>query len=242
MSFVQDVLPCGCNHYFSGKIDSSNSIMGMIMKNKMNSIVLLALLFIGSPILFYTIGNQPRRTLLKEFFSILTILSFSLMLAQFFLARTNRKLVSEHSIRSIITTHKVIGYMFLPVLLIHPLLVIIPRFFESGVSGTDAFVQMITTLSSPGILLGICAWSLAFILGATCILRIKLSLTYKTWRLTHGILAILFIIFASWHAIDLGRHITSPFAYVIVFTALIGVLPLLTTYIFQSPMALSVKK
>ncbi len=212
------------------------------MKNKMNSSLLLAFLFIGSPILFYTSGNHLRRTLLQEFFSILTLLSFSLMLAQFYLARTNRKLASEHSIRSIITTHKIIGYMFLSVLLLHPFLVIIPRFLEPGIGGIDAFVQMTTTLSSPGILLGICAWSLAFILGATCILRIKLHVTYKTWRLTHGVLAILFIVVASWHAIDLGRDITSPFAYGIVFAVLIGVLPLLTTYIFQSPMALSVKK
>ena len=212
------------------------------MKNKINSILLLILLFIGTPIVFYTTGNYPRRTLLQEFFSILTLLSFSLMLAQFFLARTNRKLVSEHSIRSIITTHKIIGYMFLSVLLLHPFLVIIPRFLEPGIGGVDAFVQMTTTLSSPGIVLGIFAWSLAFILGTTCLLGKKLSLTYKTWRLTHGIWAILFIVVASWHAIDLGRHITSPFAYVIVFAALIGVLPLLTTYIFQSPMALSVKK
>lgn len=212
------------------------------MRNKLYSTLPFILVFIGMPVVFYIAGNYPRRTISKEFFSILTILSFSFMLAQFSLARTNRKLVGDYSLRNILTTHKIIGYIFLLVLLIHPFLIILPRFYEAGISGTDAFVQMITTLNSQGILLGLCAWLLAFILGMTSLLRAKLPLTYKTWRLFHGVLAIFFVIIASLHAIDLGRHITAPFAYFIGIVAISGVLPLLSTYIFQSPIAFGVKK
>ena len=46
--------------------------------------------FIGLPVLFYLLGDAPRRSYLKEGLSILTLVSFSLMLGQFFLARSNR--------------------------------------------------------------------------------------------------------------------------------------------------------
>ncbi|KEO61659.1 hypothetical protein [Thioclava indica] len=58
--------------------------------------------FVGLPILFYVMGDAPRRSLLKEVISIATFLSFGVMIGQFFLARSNTVLLgcsSRHRCR-----------------------------------------------------------------------------------------------------------------------------------------------
>lgn len=206
------------------------------------TILTLAVLFIGLPVFLYATGSFPRRTILKESISILTIMAFFLMLAQFFLARTNRRVLSGYRVSSIITIHKVLGYVFLSVLLVHPFLIVVPRYFESGIDSMEAFITIITSFNSLGIVLGICAWCLMLILGVTSFLRKKLPLRYKNWRLIHGIFAILFIILASWHAIDLGRHATLTVSTYLVVAAMSGILLLLKSYIARSPMEQGVNK
>lgn len=190
--------------------------------------------FIVLPIFLYATGDFQRRTLLKETISIVVILSFSLMLAQFFLARTNRRMLSGYSMGRVITIHKVLGYSLISVLLVHPFLLVVPRYFESGVDPVDAFITIISTVNTLGVGLGICAWFLMLILGITSLMRKKIPLTYKRWRLLHGLLAVPFIILASWHALNLGRHASSLLTvYVVVFAAS-GIFLLFKTYIMPS--------
>jgi predicted ferric reductase len=44
------------------------------------------------------------------------------------------------------------------------------------------------------------------ILLGTALFRKRIPLSYKNWVTVHRWLAIAFIIFACWHALDLGRH------------------------------------
>lgn len=244
MSFMQDVLPGGCHHNFTGKIDTSNCIMGLIMKEQTEKrgIFLLAALFIGLPLLFYATGDVPRRTVLKESISILTILAFCLILAQFFVTRSSYRMLRGYRWKTIVKVHKILGYTFLGVLLVHPFLIVVPRYFESGIDSMEAFVKIITAINSPGIVLGICSWFLLLILGITSFLRNRLPLRYKTWKLFHVVLAICFTALASWHAIEIGRHTTQLFSFYVVLAAVSGVLPLLNAYIFQSSIEQGVNK
>lgn len=198
--------------------------------------VLLPAILVGLPIFFYVTGDFPRRTLLKESISILSILAFCLMVAQFFLARSNNTIPSGLKLGKVIKIHKFIGYIFTAVLLLHPLLIVVPRYFEAGVDSMDALFTIITTFSSRGVVLGIISWCLMFILAVTSLFRNKLPLTYKTWRISHGILAIFFISTASWHAIDLGRHTDQLLSCYIIVLVVSGVLPLLKSYVAQSPL------
>ena len=163
------------------------------------------LAFTGMPLLIWALGSFPARPVLNESLSVITILAFSQMIGQFFWARTNRAAVADLRMRKIIKYHKIIGYTFVIVLLFHPVLVVVPKFFESGVAPADAFITMITTLNQD-VVLGITAWCLLLILGITALVRKKLPMKYETWRVFHGILAILFISIAAWHVIDLGRY------------------------------------
>jgi predicted ferric reductase len=193
------------------------------------------LIFIGLPVLFWALGDTPRRSNLKEAISILTLVAFSMMLAQFYLARTNRQILKEHKMSKVINWHKVIGYTFVGVLLFHPILIVVPRYFESGVEPKEAFTTMITSFDNYRIILGMIAWGLMLIIGITSMFRDKLPMSYLTWRVIHGILSAIFIGTATWHATSLGRHAGNPMSVFMIIVATGGVLLLLKTYFTKSP-------
>lgn len=190
------------------------------------SILVLA----GIPLLVWTMGNLPDRSLLKDIISGLAILAFWQMIGQFFLARTNRVAVEELTMSNVVKYHKIIGYTFTIGLLVHPILLVVPRFFESGVSPVDAFLTIITTFTSQGVVLGIIAWCLMLTLGITSLARKKLPMRYTTWRYFHGILAMMFIAIAAWHVIDLGRHSTLTMSTFIAILTIWGVFLLVKSY------------
>ena len=198
--------------------------------NRIGAIVV----FIGLPILFWSLSEVPRQSVLREVISIITLLAFSFMLLQFYLSRINRPMLKEYNMGKVLKWHKTLGYIFVVVLLIHPFLVILPRYFESGINPGDAFMTMITTFSSPGIIMGMIAWGLMFLIGLTSLIRKILPLSYKTWRLIHGILAIAFIITATLHVLKLGRHIDKSLSVFIIILAAGGVFLLIRTYILSN--------
>ena len=191
------------------------------------------LVFTGIPLLLvFAIGTFPERSLLKEALSVITILALFQLIGQFFWARSNRSAVSKLTMGKVLKYHKYIGYTFISIMLFHPLYVVVPRFFEAGVSPIDAFITMITTLNQ-GVVLGIIAWCLMLVLGVTSLVRNTLPIHYKSWRVLHGILAMLFVSIAVWHAIDLGRHASLAMSIVLSMLTAGGILLLLKTYIIK---------
>ena len=196
------------------------------------------LVFAGVPLLICAIGNLPERTILKEALSLITILAFFQMMGQFFWSRTNRYAVENFRMSKVIKYHKIIGYTFVCILLVHPVLLVVPRLFEPGVAPVDAFITIITTLNQ-GVVLGIIAWCLLLVLGITSLARKKLPMKYKTWRVFHGILAILFILVATWHVIDMGRHSSLVTSLFISILTVSGILLLLKTYTLKKSKKIS---
>ncbi|MRT93524.1 ferric reductase-like transmembrane domain-containing protein [Ancylomarina sp. 16SWW S1-10-2] len=193
-----------------------------------------AAIFLGLPILFFVLGDFPERSILKNGLSLLTIIAFCMMLAQFYLARSNKNILKAHKMGKIVKYHKFIGYTFIAILFFHPFLIMLPRYFEAGVDPIDAFTTIITTFDSTGVILGIIAWCLMLVIGISSLIRNNMGMTYKTWRVFHGILSIAFLVIASWHVIDLGRHINSSMTIYIIILAGIGILLLLKTYFIKS--------
>ncbi|NCA84482.1 MAG: FAD/NAD(P)-binding:oxidoreductase [Clostridia bacterium] len=190
--------------------------------------------FIALPMLICSLGDFPRRTILKETISLLFIFSFFMMLMQFYLSRANRNILQGHKIGKVIKWHKVLGYVFVNVLLIHPFLIVVSRYFEAGITPKDAFIELLSNFSQHGLWLGLTAWILMFIIGLTSLFRNKLPFSYKTWRLIHGYLSIAFILTAALHVVEMGRHINRPMYWLIAILSISGVALLLKTYIFKS--------
>ena len=188
------------------------------------------LAFTGIPLLLiWTMGNSLERSPLKEALSVITILALFQLIGQFYWARTNRSAVRSLTMAKVLRYHKCIGYTFVLVMIFHPLYVLVPRFLEAGVSPVDAFITMITTLNV-GVVLGMIAWCLMLVSGVTSFARNTLPMKYKSWRFMHGILAILFVSTAVWHAIDLGRHSSLVMSIVLSVLTVGGIVILLQTY------------
>lgn len=118
------------------------------------------------------------------------------------------------------------------VLLSHPLLIVVPRFFEAGISPRQAFVTMISA-GTPGITTGMAAWILLLLIVVLSVLRKRIPLSYQYWRKLHGLMSMMFIILAAYHSIYLGRHIDLVFAGYIVILVIAGMSLLLQQYIHE---------
>lgn len=198
------------------------------------NIMLGIMIFIGLPMLFYSLGDAPRRSLLKEAISIITLLAFSLMLGQFFLARSNEAVINLFDRKQIQNVHKAIAYPALIIFLFHPFLIVFPRYFEAGVDPVDALLTMLTSIDNWGIILGMVAWVLLVIIAVTAIFRMRLikryKIKYRDWRKFHGYLTVGFVVLAIWHAIELGRHTDWIMALFFIALATAGVTLLFRLY------------
>lgn len=210
--------------------------MGVIVSRDLKTInvILGILIFIGLPVLLYILGDAPRRSLLKEAISLITLLTFSLMLGQFFLARSNEAVINLFNRKHIQNVHKAIAYPALIIFLVHPFLIVFPRYFEAGVDPVDALLTMLTSFDSRGILLGMVAWALLVIIALTAIFRMRLikryKIKYRDWRKIHGYLTVAFVVLAIWHAIELGRHTDRIMAAFFIALAIAGITLLFRLY------------
>ena len=202
-------------------------------KIKIYNWIAAIIVFIALPVLIYSLSDFARRTLLKEVISLLTILAFFAMIAQFYLSRANKNMLTSHKMAKVVKWHKVLGYIFVSVLLIHPFLIVLPRYFEAGISPNNAFTELLSNFNMKGLILGLTAWILMLVIGLTSIFRGKLPFSYKTWRVIHGYLSVAFILTAALHVVDMGRHINETMAWLIAILSVTGVVMLLRTYIFK---------
>ena len=196
-------------------------------KFKNNFYYQLVIIFVGLPLFIWAAETLPSRTLLKESLSVLTILAFSQMIGLFYMSRINGSAVKMTRYSQLIKWHRGIGYSAVIILILHPFLLVLPRFFEAGIDPQEALVTLLTTVNRQGVVLGLIAWCLLLTLGITSLVRKRLPISYKTWRVIHGILTMLLIVSAAWHAIDLGRHSSPAMSVFIVLLAAGGVLLLL---------------
>lgn len=210
--------------------------MGLIMKKESNIFKLFPLIiaFIAVPLLLWALGNFPNRNTLMETLSLMSILGFTLLLSQFFLSRINKSLVKDIRMVNVLKIHKFFGYVFVSILLLHPFFIIVPKFFDDGLTPGDAFIKMITTMDSLGVVLGLIAYATMIILLVTAFFRFKMHLKYRTWRSLHGYLAMLFVLTATWHVISLGRHSNTSFSIYYVLMVVGGIYYLLKTYLFKT--------
>lgn len=204
----------------------------MSTNNKFLYTFISIIFFIALPSLFFVLAEVSQRTVLKDSISIFTILAFFILIGQFYLSKINEGVKELFKIAKVIKIHKIIGYVFVPILLIHPFLIVVPRFFEVGADPIESFIKMITTFDNLGVILGLVTWVLMLTLGLTSMFRNKMKMTYKSWKILHGVLSFTFIAVASWHAIDIGRHFSLSMSILIIVLCFLGSLLLLKSYIF----------
>ncbi|MBN2906698.1 MAG: ferric reductase-like transmembrane domain-containing protein [Rhodobacteraceae bacterium] len=196
-------------------------------------------LLVLMPLGLYFVADVPRRSLLKEALSLLTIVSFVAVIAQLFLARSDRAVNLLFKAPTVQRIHRIVGYGAIAVLALHPFLIVLPRYFEAGVRPLDALVTMLTTFESLGVVLGLIAWGLMMLLGVMALFRMRLirrfGLRYRGWRAVHGGLAAVFLITALWHAMALGRHTGLMLGGFLIALAATGLGLLARLYLLERP-------
>ena len=189
--------------------------------------------FVALPLLAYGTDNFPRQAVYKEALSIVTLLAFFSTVLQFFLSRANAGTVKLFKAARLISRHKLFGYLASSLLLLHPFTIILPRFFEAGVTPTDALITLLTSFHSKGVLLGMVAYLLLLFLAILSLLRQRLPFSYRTWRTIHGLTSVAFLFTASFHVIILGRHSSLLMSLLIAVLALIAISLLLRLYLIN---------
>ncbi len=92
-------------------------------------------------------------------------------LGQFFLARSNQALLRLFKPRQVQKVHKTIACCAIGIIILHPVLIVLPRAHEGGIKPWDAFITMITDFGNLGIVLGLVAWGLLAGPGVTVFFR-----------------------------------------------------------------------
>ncbi|MDC7242622.1 MAG: ferric reductase-like transmembrane domain-containing protein [Sphaerochaetaceae bacterium] len=192
-----------------------------------------AVIYLAIPLIYMIVGDFQSRTILKEIISLATVGAFFILLGQFYLSRANIVNIKGHKFSKVINLHKVLGYIAIPIIFIHPLLIILPRYFEASIDLKDAFTLIITNFGSKGIILGIIAMVIMLLIGLLSIFRKHLKIKYTTWRYIHGYLSLAFIILATWHVVDLGRHMDTFLSTYTIIMASIGIVFLIRLYFFN---------
>jgi predicted ferric reductase len=183
------------------------------------------------PLAIYFISDLTNRSFLKEAISIITIMAFSFIFAQFFISRVNKDITYNVKFSKVVKLHKILGYLVVAILFLHPFLIVLPRFFEAGVSPLDAFIKIITNIQSMGIIFGITAWLAMVVLGFTSYFRDKLKMKYKNWRVFHGLTSFVFILFGTLHVINLGRHSNLYMSLLFLFLMCVSAVKLFENYL-----------
>lgn len=99
--------------------------------------------------------------------------------------------------------HKKVGKWLGIFFLLHPLLILAPRFLVSFDDGITSVVEAVT---SPQLLTGIIAWLVMILWVMTAVFKDKIKISYETWRLTHLLGFVMICVLATLHITSVGRH------------------------------------
>lgn len=99
--------------------------------------------------------------------------------------------------------HKRVGQWVGAFFLLHPLLIVAPRFVQSYEDGLFSLTEVIT---APKMLTGVIAWVIMVLWTLMAIFKNKLKMSYEVWRFTHLVGFVIIAILATLHITSVGSH------------------------------------
>ena len=169
------------------------------LKNGKPATVYLALLLI--PFLATLTLNIDDKGLYSALLGFLNAVAMMAFFIQFPLAGRFKHLPMFSNIDWSMSKHKSAGKWLGAFFLLHPVLILAPRFLVSFDDGMTSVVEAIT---SPQLLTGIIAWVVMMVWVLLAIFKDKLN--YEAWRLTHVLGFVIICVLATLHITSVGRH------------------------------------
>ena len=198
-------------------------------------VALLYLAFLAFPLVLALL-DEEKSAFWREIASAAGALGFTIILSEFVLSGRFTLVSGRIGLDAIMRLHQLTARVAFVLIVLHPLLYVWPRMASDPLGAASILGAMFTSVS---LRTGVIAWALTMILVAMAIWRDQLpikyeTLTYETWRLSHGLGAALIAALSLHHALTIGSHSAMP-ALALYWQAGFGVslLTLLHVYILR---------
>ena len=155
------------------------------------------------PYFLLLILPMDNKGLYVEILSFLNITMMLSMLVQFPLAARLKKTSLFSKIDWNMKQHKRMGKWIGLFFFLHPLLILLPKWF---LSGADMRISVVESITSTRLLTGIIAWVLLCTWVLFSIYKHKFPLSYAKWKLLHTAGFMVVLVLATWHITQVGSH------------------------------------
>lgn len=159
------------------------------------------------PLALSAAGARPPRSVWDELASGAGMLAFAVILMEFVLSGRFRTVSGRIGMDVTMRFHQLIARTALVLALAHPFLYASPF---NPPRPWDASRQLTLSFDAGALDAGLVAWILLGVLVAVAIGRRQLDYRYETWRLMHGLGALLVAGFTLRHALGMGRYSADP--------------------------------
>jgi predicted ferric reductase len=165
----------------------------------------------------------------EELVTLLSILGLSMMIFQFFLTARVDAVASQAGVDNTMRLHTKMGEYLGYLILLHPFLIVAPRFF---VAPSFALSDTWGLFTQPETATGMYAWCLMLVWVLMAVFKEKTGLSYEAWRYTHSAGFVAIIILATHHAITIGRHGRYNAWFDVMWVVLCGLAVALVLYVY----------
>jgi predicted ferric reductase len=194
-------------------------------------LILLYLLVALIPLILAAIADMPPRPVWDDLASGAGMVAFSVLLIEFLLSGRYRIVSRKIGMDTTMRFHQLLARTALALAIVHPFLYSLPQSLPLpwDPSRQYTLIYDLESMSS-----GIAAWVLLGALVPIAVGRTRLDYSYETWRLLHGVGALLVAGLTMHHALMAGRYSDDPI--------LIGFWSVLISIAFLSLMSVYIVK
>jgi predicted ferric reductase len=170
-------------------------------------LLLIYLAVVLAPLALGALQGLPPRPLWDELATGLGMVAFAILLVEFVLSGRFRTISGRMGMDVTMRLHQLLARTALVFVLLHPFLYRTP--FDIPLPW-DSTRQLTLGLDAASLVTGLVAWIAlpAFVLMS--IFRDQLPYRYETWRLMHGLGAVIIALMVTHHALQAGRYSADP--------------------------------
>lgn len=155
------------------------------------------------PVILAAIQGLPPRPWRDDLATGLGMAGFAMLLMEFFLSGRFKGISMHLGMDRVMQFHQIMAYVLVAFLLLHPFLYSLPMGTPPPLDRDGQTWLHLPFL--PG-LSGLLAWLALGLLVFMAIARDGLPMRYETWRLSHGIGAVVIALFGLHHTLETGRY------------------------------------
>lgn len=161
------------------------------------------ILIVFVPYVWSTTQNLEVRGVYETILTALNISMFAALLAQYPLSGRLSMVTRYSGVDNGMLLHRKAGEIVALFFLLHPFLIVAPRFF---LSPQRAFGDLWSTFTTTESSTGVFAWAIMIVWVLMSMYRDKLKISYEAWRVSHGVGLVAVAILGTEHAVSVGRH------------------------------------